>query len=178
MGVDLESLPLGKDAPRVVNAVVEIPLGSRNKYEWSPELGLIERDRVLPGNVRYPVEYGFLPSTRYQGDPFDVLVAAYEPTFPGCLVRARPVGAIHLTDTHSEEYKIFAVPDDDPAFSAIHPIEDVLEQNLREIEQFLEVYKRLEGDEDAEVHGWLSRDETHGLISRYAPRSLGSLRPR
>ena len=59
MAVDLEALPLGDDAPRVVNAVVEIPVGSRNKYEWSPELGLVARDRVQPGNIRYPVEYGF-----------------------------------------------------------------------------------------------------------------------
>lgn len=168
MAVDLEALPLGDDAPRVVNAVVEIPLGSRNKYEWFPELGLMARDRVLPGNVRYPVEYGFLPSTDYQGDPIDVLVAAYEPTFPGCVVRARPVGAIHLTDTEGEEYKILTVPDDDPRFSAIKTIDDFLDQNLREIEQFLVVYKHLEGDEDAEVHGWLSLDKTHDLIREHA----------
>ena len=168
MAVDLEALPLGDDAPRVVNAVVEIPLGSRNKYEWFPELGLMARDRVLPGNVRYPVEYGFLPSTDYQGDPIDVLVAAYEPTFPGCVVRARPVGAIHLTDAEGEEYKILTVPDDDPRFSAIETIDDLLDQNLREIEQFIEVYKKLEGDQDAKVHGWLSLDETHDLIRKHA----------
>ena len=168
VAVDLEALPLGEDAPRVVNAVVEIPLGSRNKYEWSPELGLIERDRVLPGNVRYPVEYGFLPSTEYQGDPFDVLVAAYEPTFPGCVVRVRPIGALHLTDTDSEEYKIFTVPDDVPRFSAIKKIGDMLDETMREIEQFVEVYKRLEGDEDAEVHGLISIEETHDLIRNYA----------
>ena len=168
MAVDLESLPLGSDAPHVVNAVVEIPVGSRNKYEWSAELGLIERDRVLPGNIRYPVEYGFLPSTDYQGDPFDVLVAAYEPTFPGCVVRARPLGAMHLTDTDSEEYKIFAVPDDDTRFSAIRTIEDMLKESLREVEQFIEVYKKLEGDEDAKVHGWLSLEETYDLIRQHA----------
>lgn len=168
MAVDLEALPLGDDAPQVVNAVVEIPVGSRNKYEWSPELGLIMRDRVLPGNVRYPVEYGFLPSTDYQGDPFDVLVAAYEPTFPGCVVRARPVGAMHLTDIDSEEYKIFVVPDDDTRFSGIDSLEDVLEQNLHEIEQFIKVYKQLEGDEDVEVHGWLTTEEAQALILNHA----------
>ncbi|WP_207957193.1 inorganic diphosphatase [Rubrobacter tropicus] len=168
MALDLEALPLGDDAPRVVNAVVEIPVGSRNKYEWFPGLGLIGRDRVLPGNVRYPVEYGFLPSTNYQGDPFDVLVAAYEPTFPGCVIKARPVGAMHLTDTEGEEHKILAVPDDDPRFDAIETIDDFPEQNLHEIEQFLEVYKRLEGDERAEVHGWLSLEETYDLIRKHA----------
>lgn len=168
MALDLEALPLGDDAPQVVNAVVEIPVGSRNKYEWSAELGLIMRDRVLPGNVRYPVEYGFLPSTDYQGDPFDVLVAAYEPTFPGCVVRARPVGAMHLTDIDSEEYKIFVVPDDDTRFSGIDSLEDVLEQNLHEIEQFIKVYKQLEGDEDVEVHGWLTAEEAQALILNHA----------
>ena len=168
MSIDLEALPLGDDAPRVVNAVIEIPEGSRNKYEWSPELGLIGRDRVLPGNVRYPVEYGFLPSTEYQGDPIDVLVAAYEPTFPGCVVRVRPLGAMHLTDTESEEHKIFAVPDDDPRFSDIRTVKDLPDQNLHEIEQFIVVYKHLEGDEEAEVHGWLSAEEAQDLIRKHA----------
>jgi inorganic pyrophosphatase len=126
------------------------------------------RDRVLPGNVRYPVEYGFLPSTDYQGDPIDVMVAAYEPTFPGCVVRVRPVGAMHLTDVDSEEHKIFAVPDDDPRFEDIHAVEDLPEQILRELEQFIEVYKTLEGDEEAEVHDWLSAEEARDIIREHS----------
>ncbi len=168
MSIDLEALSLGEDAPRVVNAVVEIPVGSRNKYEWFPELGLVARDRVLPGNVRYPVEYGFLPSTDYQGDPIDALVAAYEPTFPGCVVRSRPIGAMHLTDVDSEEHKIFCVPDDDPRFDDIKAVEDLPDQHLQEIEQFIVVYKHLEGDKEAEVHGWLSADEAFDLIRKHA----------
>jgi inorganic pyrophosphatase len=164
MTLDLEALSIGADAPRVVHAVIEIPLGSRNKYEWDPGLGLVVRDRVLPGNIRYPTEYGFVPSTEYQGDPFDVLLAAYEPTFPGCIVRARPIGAMHLTDVESEEYKIFAVPDDDPRFSDIHEMDDLPGENLREIEQFIEVYKTLEGDKEVEVHGWLGSEDARGLI--------------
>ncbi len=168
MPIDLEALPLGNDAPRVVNAVIEIPLGSRNKYEWFPELGLVARDRVLPGNVRYPVEYGFLPSTQFQGDPFDVIVAAFEPTFPGCVVRVRTVGAMHLTDTESEEYKILGVPDDDPRFSDIKASEHLPDQILEEIEQFIVVYKHLEGDKEAEVHGWLPAEEAQDLIRKHA----------
>ena len=99
MRLDLESVPVGEDAPEVVNVVVEVPIGSRNKYEYQPEFGLISRDRVLPGGVRYPTDYGFIPSTvTDDGEPLDVMVAAYDPVFPGCVLRARPVGVLDATD--------------------------------------------------------------------------------
>lgn len=164
MAVDLEALPIGDEAPRLVNAVIEVPVGSRNKYEFEPKLGLVVRDRVLPGAVRYPTEYGFIPSTDLDGDPVDVLVAAYEPTFPGCVVRVRPLGTVHLHDVEGEDYKVFAVPDDEPRFAGISSLDDLPDAQLREIEQFLETYKRLEGDEDVEIHGWLDLAETHDLI--------------
>lgn len=165
MAIDLENLPLGEEAPRVVNAVVEVPVGSRNKYEYEPELGVIVRDRVLPGAVRYPTDYGFIPSTvTDRGDPLDIVVAAYDPAFPGCMVKARPIGALHITDSKGEEYNVFAVPEDDPRFADIGALEDLPDQNLREVEEFFEVYKRLEGDEEVEVRGWLSSEETHELI--------------
>ena len=165
MAIDLENLPIGEEAPRVVNAVVEVPVGSRNKYEYEPELGVIVRDRVLPGAVRYPTDYGFIPSTLTdRGDPLDIVVAAYDPAFPGCLVRARPVGALHMSDSKGEERNVLAVPDDDPRFADINTLEDLPDQNLREIEEFFEVYKRLEGDEEVEIRGWLSPEETHELI--------------
>ena len=84
METNLESLPIGEGAPRLVNAVVEVPVGSRNKYEYEPDLGVIVRDRVLPGAVRYPTDYGFVPSTLTdRGDALDIVVAAYDPAFPG-----------------------------------------------------------------------------------------------
>lgn len=165
MSINLETLPIGEDAPRLVNAVVEVPVGSRNKYEYDPELGVMVRDRVLPGAVRYPTDYGFVPSTLTdRGDNLDIVVAAYDSAFPGCVVRARPVGALHMSDSGGEEYNVLAVPDDDPRFADIASLEDLPEQNLREIEQFFEVYKRLEGDEDVEIHGWLGIEKTHDLI--------------
>jgi inorganic pyrophosphatase len=95
METNLEALPIGEDAPRLINAVIEVPVGSRNKYEYEPELGVIMRDRVLPGAVRYPTDYGFVPSTLTdRGDPLDIVVAAYDPAFPGCVVRVRPIGAL------------------------------------------------------------------------------------
>jgi inorganic pyrophosphatase len=105
MKINLGKLPMGEDAPGLVNAVVEVPVGSRNKYE--PDLGVIVRDRVLPGAVRYPTYYGFVPSTLAdRGDPLDVVVAAYDLAFPGCVVRARPIGALHITDSKGEEHNV------------------------------------------------------------------------
>ena len=165
METNLETLPIGEDAPRLVNAVVEVPVGSRNKYEYEPELRVIVRDRVLPGAVRYPTDYGFVPSTLTdRGDALDIVVAAYDPAFPGCVVRARPIGALHLADSKGEEHNVLAVPEDDPRFADISALEDLPDQNLREIEQFFEVYKRLEGDEEVEILGWLGLDETRELI--------------
>ena len=165
METNLETLPIGEDAPRLVNAVVEVPAGSRNKYEYEPDLGVIVRDRVLPGAVRYPTDYGFVPSTLTdRGDPLDIVVAAYDPAFPGCVVRARPIGALHIADSKGEEHNVLAVPDDDPRFSDIHALEDLPDQNLREIEQFFQVYKRLEGDEEVEILGWLGLEETHAMM--------------
>jgi inorganic pyrophosphatase len=81
----------------VVNVVAEMPSGSRNKYEYEPELGTILRDRVLPGNIRYPADYGFLPSTESaEGEPLDVMVAAHDPAFPGCMLKARVLGALEM----------------------------------------------------------------------------------
>lgn len=106
------------------------------------------RDRVLPGSVRYPADYGFIPSTvADDGDPLDILIASYDPVFPGCVVQARPIGALHMKDDNGRDYKIFAVPNDDERFSDIHSLEDLPSQNLEEVEQFFTVYKKLEGDD-------------------------------
>ena len=165
VNVDLEALPIGEDAPGLVNVVVEVPVGSRNKYEYEPELGVIMRDRVLPGNVRFPADYGFLPSTESaDGEPLDAMVAAYDPVFPGCVLTARVVGALEMDEGGETEYNIFAVPDDDLRFEDISSLEDMPEQNLREIEQFFVAFKRLEGDEEAEVRGWCGLEATHEII--------------
>jgi inorganic pyrophosphatase len=165
MNVDLESLSIGEDAPKLVNVVVEVPAGSRNKYEYEPELGVIMRDRVLPGNVRYPADYGFIPSTvSVDGEPMDAVVAAYDPVFPGCVVRARVLGALEMGGEGGTEPNVFAVPADDPRFDDIETLEDLPEQNLREIEQFFVTFSQLEGDEDAQVQRWRGLEETHELI--------------
>ena len=169
MEVDLEALPIGEDAPHIVNVVVEVPAGSRNKYEYEPELGVIMRDRVLPGNVRYPADYGFIPSTvSVDGEPLDAVVAAYDPVFAGCLVRARVVGTLQMGGEGGTEPNIFCVPDDDARFDDIETLEDLPEQNRRELENFFVTFSQLEGDEEAEVQGWLGLEETYEVIRQSA----------
>jgi inorganic pyrophosphatase len=167
METNLETLPIGEDAPRLLNAVIEVPVGSRNTYEYEPELGVIMRDRVLPGAVRYPTDYGFVPSTLTdRGDALDIVVAAYDPAFPDCVLRARSIGALHISDSKGEEHNVLAVPDDDPRFADIGALEDLPDEKLREIEQFFEVYKRFEGDEEAQICGWQGYDDTQELIRK------------
>ncbi len=169
INVDLEALPIGEDAPELVNVVVEVPVGSRNKFEYEPELGVIVRDRVLPGNVRFPADYGFIPSTESaDGEPLDIMVAAHDPVFPGCVVKARVIGALEMIEDGEQEYNIFAVPNDDPRFDDIRSLDDMPDQNLREIEQFFTAFKRLEGDEDAEVKGWCGIEEAQEIIRKSA----------
>ena len=167
MTPDLEALPIGENAPRVVHAVVEVPVGSRNKYEYDEELGAVMLDRVLPGSLRYPADYGFIPSTQTErGDALDVFVAAYDAVFPGCVVRVRPVGALETSDSKGHEFNIFAVPVDDPRFQDIGSLDDLPGQSLREVEQFYSTYKRLEGDEEIELLGWRSVEEAQEIIAR------------
>lgn len=162
---NLERLPIGHSAPSVVNAVIEVPVGSRSKYEYDEELGVMVRDRVLPGAVRYPTDYGFIPSTvAADGEALDVIVAAYDPAATGTVIQVRPVGVLDMFDASGEDRNVLAVPEDDPRFDAVRELGDVPGPNLDEITQFFEVYKRLEGDDQIEIRGWHDVDEARRLI--------------
>src|SRR5260221_116778 len=103
------------DDPMTVDVIVEIPRGSRNKYEFDPATGSIRLDRVLFSSVHYPCDYGFIPGTRSaDGDPLDVLILVEEPTFPGCRVRVRPIGVLLMRDAEGEDEKIPGAPASDP----------------------------------------------------------------
>ena len=168
MPSDLITLPIGEHAPEIVHAVIEIPLGSRNKYEYRPDLGVIMRDRVLSAAVRYPTDYGFIPSTLTDdGDPLDILVAAYDPAFPGCVLLARPLGVLDMTDEKGRDYKIFAVPADDPRFAEVTSLDDLPSHILREVEHFFAVYKQLE-EKRVEVYGWQGLEQAYELIRKYS----------
>src|SRR5262245_5378684 len=109
-----------------VEAVVEIPRGSRNKYEMDPETGSILLDRVLYSSIHYPGDYGFVPGTlSSDGDPLDVLILVEEPTFPGCRVRVRPIGVLVMQDEKGADEKLLGVPVGDPRFEEIHDLRDL-----------------------------------------------------
>ena len=129
-----------------VVVVVEIPTGSRNKYEYDPEAGAMVLDRMLFTATRYPADYGFIDGTMGEdGDPLDALVFVGEPTFPGCRIRSRPVGLFKMWDEKGSDEKILCVPLRDPLWSHVRELEDLLPTLRAEIEHFFAVYKDLEG---------------------------------
>ena len=134
------------DSGEVLTVVVEIPKGSRNKYEFDHETGTIFLDRMLFTSMQYPADYGFIDGTLGQdGDPLDALVFVGEPTFPGCHINARPVGLFRMTDEKGEDEKILCVPLRDPLWSHVEDIDGLPTSLLNEIEHFFQVYKDLEG---------------------------------
>lgn len=145
--------PRAKDG--FVNVVVEIPRGSRNKYEYDPELDIIALDRTLYAAVHFPTDYGFVPgSAASDGDPIDALVMVEEPTFPGCLIRVRLIGVLTIEDDEGvKEPKLLAVPVEEPRFAEYADIKDVPAHLLKEIENFFDIYKQLEGD-PVKARGW------------------------
>jgi len=147
-------LPLGPNPPHELNAIVEIPRGSRNKYELDKDTGFFKFDRLLYSAVHYPGDYGFFPRTLADdGDPLDVLVMVTEPTFPGCLVVVRPIGVFRMRDEKGIDEKVLAVPVHDPLYDRYHELNDAAPHFLREVEHFFAIYKDLEGKK-TEVFGW------------------------
>ncbi len=137
-----------------VVVVIEIPKGSRNKYEFDRRTGRIRLDRMLFSPVHYPTDYGFVPDTLAEdGDPIDALVLLGEPTFPGCEIETRVVGLLHTTDDQGVDVKLLVVPLTDPTWNHIHRLDQVRHELLREIEHFFSVYKTLE-DKTVTVEGW------------------------
>ncbi len=136
----------GPQTPDIVHALIEIPKGSRNKYELDHEQGFIRLDRVLYSSLHYPSDYGVIPQTLWDdGDPLDVLVIVTEPTFPGCVIEARPIGVFHMKDRDDPDDKILAVPAKDPLFGHCEDLKDLPPHFLKEVQHFFTVYKDLEG---------------------------------
>ncbi len=163
--MDYLTLPIGSRAPELINAVVEIPRGGSNKYEYDPTLKVFRLDRPLYSSVYYPCEYGFIPGTLgSDGDPLDILILSGRPSFTGCLVESRPVGVLDMLDHGISDLKILAVAAKDPQHSHIHNYRDVYPHVLREIEYFFSVYKELEGKETL-VAGWRNVKEARKAIA-------------
>lgn len=151
----------------MIEAIVEIPRGSHNKYEIDHASGAIRLDRVLFSSVQYPADYGFIPNTKSaDGDPLDVLILVEEPTFPGCRVQIRPIGVLVMRDEKGVDEKIRAVPLADPRFDGIEDISQVQKHWLIEIENFFDTYKVLEKRKTA-VDSWRDCVEAKRILKKY-----------
>ncbi len=149
-----KDIEAGSDIPEEITVIVEIPKGSRNKYEYDKDKEAFALDRVLFSPFHYPAEYGFMPKTLWDdGDPFDVLVMMEQPTFPGCIIDARPIGIMRMIDQGDSDDKLLAVPIEDPRFKDITDISQLPEHYLKEIAHFFEQYKKLE-NKSVKINGW------------------------
>jgi len=160
-------LPPGpENVPETVYVIIEIPKRSRNKFEYDKVTGFIKLDRVLYSSLHYPGDYGFIPRTHYDdGDPLDILVMTNEPTFPGCVIEARPVGIFRMLDRGAKDDKILAVPATDPLSDSYQELEDIPPHFLEEVSHFFSVYKDLQhiGVKTLE---WEGRKAAHAEIER------------
>ncbi len=146
-------------------ALVEIPKGSRNKYEYDEGIGRVVLDRYLSSSMVYPSDYGFLLGHRGRdGDPLDAIVCVSEPTFPGCVIPVKPIALFVMQDEKGEDDKVVCVPTQDPGWNHAETLEDIPEQLQREITHFFSVYKQLEGKE-VQVDGWQSREKALEVIA-------------
>jgi inorganic pyrophosphatase len=138
---------------------VEIPKGSRNKYEYDEELDAIVLDRFLFSSMVYPTDYGFIPETHGQdGDALDAMVCVSEPTFPGCVIPVKPIALFRMEDDQGIDDKVLCVPLSDPAWNSLEELDDIPKQLQDEITHFFSVYKDLE-QKKVKVDGWHSRQE-------------------
>lgn len=163
-------IPAGRSVPDIINAVIEIPRGSRNKYEYDERYNIFQLDRVLASPMHYPTAYGFVPSTLFSdGDPVDIMVLIEEPTFVGCLIEVRPLGVMRMVDGGKQDDKIIAVPVADHHFSHYVTLENMKPHTLEEIKYFYSTYKNLEGLE-TEFDGWGGLDYVGQMLSESMKR--------
>jgi inorganic pyrophosphatase len=168
--------PVGENPPERITAVIEIPRGSRNKYELDKATGQFRLDRVLFSAVHYPGDYGLIPRTLHEdGDPLDILVSINEPTFTGCQIDCRPLGVLKMLDRGEPDDKIIAVPSHDPFYNDTYDIADLSQHYLKEVEHFFHIYKDLEGRR-VEIVGWEKSEVAMKVIDdsvkRYAAKYL------
>ncbi|MFZ9283892.1 MAG: inorganic diphosphatase [Candidatus Nanopelagicales bacterium] len=156
----------------VFDVLIEIPAGSRNKYEVDHQTGKIRLDRMLFTSTRYPWDYGFVENTLgLDGDPLDALVMLDEPTFPGCIVSCRVIGMFRMTDEAGGDDKLLCVPAGDVRKANLQDIEDVPEFDRLEIKHFFEVYKDLEPGKSVEGATWVGKAEAEAEITQSYARN-------
>jgi len=152
------------------HCLVEIPKGSRNKYEWDEELQAIKLDRFLFASVVYPTDYGFIPETLGEdGDPLDAMVVVTEPTFPGCVIPVKVIALFRMRDDKGVDDKVVCVPEHDPNWRHVERLEDLSETLRDEISHFFSIYKQPEGIA-VKVDGWFPRDQALEIIDEAKAR--------
>lgn len=156
----------GKSTPELVNVIVEIPKGSKNKYEIDKENGLIKLDRAMKSAQDYPFDYGFVPQSLWDdGDALDVVLLTTYPLVPGILVEARPVAVMRMIDGGEGDDKIIAVPKNDPRWEEVSELSDINKHTLKEIQHFFETYKSIEGKK-VEITGIEGREAAYGAVKK------------
>src|SRR4051812_27612877 len=155
----------GKESPAIVNAMIEIPQGSRTKYEIDKETGLLRLDRVIYSSFHYPVNYGFIPQTLGQdNDPLDILVLCSQSIQPLCLVEAKVIGNMQMIDTGAKDDKILAVASKDPSVNYITSIEDLPRHFISELRNYFEQYKVLENKE-VQIEDFQNKEQAYTIIN-------------
>lgn len=163
--MDLSRIP-AQPKSGLINVLIEIPAGSKNKYEFDKDLNAFALDRVLYSSVQYPYDYGFVPNTLADdGDPLDGMVLMDQPTFPGCVIAARPIGMLEMIDGGDRDEKILCVPDKDPRYVNVKSLADVAPHRLDEIAEFFKTYKNLE-KKVTEILGWKDVDQVMPLVEQ------------
>ncbi|MEM2100521.1 MAG: inorganic diphosphatase [Candidatus Bathyarchaeia archaeon] len=158
-------IPCGDKPPELLNMVVEVVSGSRDKYEYDTNWEAFVLDRIIPSSVVFPVEYGFVPQTWFDDeDPLDIMALSYEPLEVGCLVKVRVIGALIIEDEKGEDPKILSVLVNDARFEGYKDISDVHPHKLREIQEFFETYKRLEPYKWARFKEWKNAEGAMNIV--------------
>lgn len=156
----------GKKIPEEINVIIEIPKGSKNKYEIDKATGLIALDRALHTAQDYPFDYGFMPQSLWDdGDALDVVLLTTYPLFPGVLVEARPVAIMHMTDSGEGDDKVIAVPVHDPRWEDVRDLSDINKHTLKELEHFFMTYKKIQGKEVG-VTGFSGIDKAFAAVHK------------
>ena len=157
-------IPIGEEAPEAFNVVIEVPQGSKVKYELEKETGALMVDRVLYSSVVYPWNYGFIPQTLAEdADPLDAIILMQAPVAPLALLEVRPIGMLNMVDEGENDENIICVLVDDPQFNSYTNINELPDHIWKEMEQFFDTYKALEGKETS-IHGVVGPDEAKKIV--------------
>jgi inorganic pyrophosphatase len=161
-----KGIPAGDKPPELLNMVIEVVSGSRDKYEYNLKWETFVLDRIIPSSVVFPVEYGFVPQTWFDDeDPLDIMALSYEPLEVGCIAKVRVIGALIIEDEEGIDAKILSVLVNDARFEGYNDIADIHAHQLKEIQEFFETYKRLEPHKWAKAKEWKNAQEAKEIVN-------------